>query len=267
MYTLPQLCQRVDAHACGWHSMGMGNAPIWLIANWKMNGDASRVRSWAFAINQTLAASNHAVVVVFCPPSLYLDDAHAALTINASLTLGAQNCHHESKGAFTGEISASMLAEKHCRFVIVGHSECRSRGDCDVAVTGKAKAAIAAGLTPIICIGESLAEYKAKQTLATLSAQLAALEALPTGGFLVAYEPIWAIGTNHTPSTQEIRAAHSHIKSVLGSNVHVLYGGSVNPSNASEILALPEVAGALIGGASLEIETMRALILSAASMK
>lgn len=267
MYTLAPVCQRVDAHACGWHSMGMGKAATWLIANWKMHGDVPRVRAWAFAINHLLATHNDAVAVVFCPPSLYLHDAHAALPPNAALALGAQNCHHEIKGAFTGETSAAMLAEKHCRFVIVGHSECRSRGDCDVAVTGKAKAALAAGLTPIICIGESLAEYEAKQTLATLSAQLAALEALPVGGFMVAYEPIWAIGTNHTPSAKEIQAAHSHIKSVLGSNVDVLYGGSVNPSNASEILALPEVAGALVGGASLEIETMRALISCAASMK
>lgn len=254
-------------HARGWHSKGMGKSPTWLVANWKMNGDAGRVRAWAFAINQTLTAEHKGLAVVFCPPSLYLNDAYAALPPNAALTLGAQNCHHETHGAYTGETSARMLAEKHCRFVIVGHSECRSRGDCDVAVAGKARAALEAGLVPIICVGESRSEYEAKQTLPVLTAQLAALEGLPVGAYVVAYEPIWAIGANRTPHVAEIQAAHSHIKSVLGSNVDVLYGGSVNPTNASEILALTEVAGALIGGASLEIETMRALITSAASMK
>lgn len=245
----------------------MGVAQTWLIANWKMNGEASRVRAWASAVNAALSTTDHAVNVVFCPPSIYLEDARAVLPVNARVMLGAQNCHAEAKGAFTGEISAPMLIDKGCAYVIVGHSECRLKGDCDETVAGKAVGAIAAGLTPIICIGESLAHYEANETLKMLDMQLEAIAALPIGSYLVAYEPIWAIGSGRTPTTAQIQVAHRHIKSVLGSSANVLYGGSVNASNVTEILALPEVSGALVGGASLESNSMCALITSAANIR
>ena len=237
-----------------------------LIANWKMNGDAARVRDWASVVNAALESQNTGVVAVFCPPTIYIEDARAVLPAGAALTLGAQNCHHQSHGAFTGEVSAPMLADKGCTFVIVGHSECRMKGECDDMVAAKASAAIAAGLTPILCVGESLAHYEANETLRALDAQLAAIRSLPVANYLVAYEPLWAIGSGHTPRGAEITAAHSHIKSVLGSSVNVLYGGSVTTSNVSEILALPQVSGALVGGASLDSQSMCALIRSAANV-
>ncbi|MDX2094601.1 MAG: triose-phosphate isomerase [Alphaproteobacteria bacterium] len=245
----------------------MQTTPRWLIANWKMNGDAAAVRAWAFAVNQALAAQAAPLRAVFCPPAIYLGDAGAALPANARLMLGGQDCHREEKGAFTGETSAAMLADKGCRFVIVGHSECRRSGDCDATVRAKAQAALAAGLTPIICLGEAQADYDNAGTQAALDRQLAGLGALPAGGYLIAYEPLWAIGANRTPAPTEIQAAHRHIKSVLGSSATVLYGGSVHAGNAREILALPEVAGALIGGASLEIASMCALITGATTTR
>jgi triosephosphate isomerase len=236
----------------------------WLIANWKMHGNAASVRAWAFTVNAALRSSSHRLKVIFCPPAIYLADASAALPPNAQLMLGAQNCHVAEKGAFTGEISAPMLLEAGCGHAILGHSERRAMGETDAQVHDKAQAALAAGLMPIICVGESLVAYEKKQTNAVLDDQLAPLSDLPRGGYLIAYEPVWAIGSNQTPSMAEINAAHSHIKSVLGSETCVLYGGSVNVANAGEILAQPQVSGALIGGASLESERMCALIACAA---
>jgi len=241
----------------------MAHPPTWLIANWKMNGDTRSVRAWVFAVNAALAKRNAAVKVVLCPPSLYITDGVAALPPNAQLALGAQNCHAATKGPYTGEISSAMLMDAGADYVIVGHSERRATGDADADVLAKATAAITAGLMPIICVGESFAAYEKKQTHMVLDDQLELLKSLPRGGYLIAYEPIWAIGTSRTPSMAEINAAHSHIKSVLGSETAVLYGGSVNAVNAGEILAQLQVSGALIGGASLEIESMCAMIASA----
>ena len=226
-----------------------------------MNGDARRVRAWAFAVNAALAKHNASVNMVFCPPAVYMADAVAALPPNAQLAFGAQNCHAATKGPHTGEISAAMLLDAGADYVIVGHSERRAAGEVDADVLAKATAALTAGLMPIICVGESFAAYEKKQTNTVLDSQLLLLRDLPRGGYLVAYEPIWAIGSSRTPSMAEINTAHTHIKSVLGSETAVLYGGSVNAANAGEILAQSQVAGALIGGASLEIESMCAIIL------
>ena len=241
-------------------AMFMQSSPTWLVANWKMNGDAASVRAWAYAVNAALAGLDTPVRGVFCPPTAYLAAAAAALPLNAQLQLGAQNCHSEKSGAFTGETSAYMLKDMECGYVIVGHSERRAAGETDEQVLAKAKAAITAGLIPIICVGESRAQYEQKQTNQALDGQLALLKQLPAASYLIAYEPIWAIGSSKTPEMLEIAAAHSHIKTVLGSATSVLYGGSVNAGNAGEILRLPEVAGALIGGASLSIKTMCAMI-------
>lgn len=236
----------------------------WLIANWKMNGDATRVRSYAFTLNQSLARVSPSLVCVFCPPATYLADAKSMLPLNAQLKLGAQDCHAAAKGAHTGAISAPMLRDVGAAYVILGHSERRSAGETDAEIRVKIEAALASGLTPIVCVGESRAVYEAKQTKAALNEQLAVLKGLETDSLLIAYEPVWAIGTGETPSGPEISAAHSHIKSVLGSRAPVLYGGSVNAGNLGEILALPSVAGVLIGGASLELEQMSAMVAIAA---
>lgn len=265
MYTSARDCQRVDGDNIGWHSSAMQPNPIWLIANWKMNGDAARVRGYAFAINEALADLPASVACVFCPPMPYLPHARYSLPGNARLGLGAQNCHEAEKGAFTGEVSAAMLADSGAKFVILGHSECRAAGETDTQVLAKAQAALAAGLTPIICVGESRADYEAKRTNAVLDGQLTPLKALAQSSYLIAYEPIWAIGSSVTPQMAEISAAHSHIKTMLGSSASVLYGGSVNAGNIAQILALPEVAGALVGGASLEIESMVGMLKHAAT--
>jgi triosephosphate isomerase len=239
--------------------------PLWLIANWKMNGDRARTQAWAAAVNEALAPHAAHVTGVFCPPMPYL--AAATLPANAALKLGAQNCHSAAKGAFTGETSAPMLADMGCAYVIVGHSERRAMGERDADVLAKAQAAIAAGLVPVICVGESREECDKKLTQQVLETQTAPLKSLAADSYLIAYEPVWAIGNHVTPALHEIEAAHSHIKSVLGSSVHVLYGGSVNTGNAEQILGLNVVSGALIGGASLEIESMRALIHAAANTR
>ena len=238
----------------------MKKTHTWLVANWKMNGDAARTRAYAYAVNAALADAPPALTAVFCPPVPYLAAAAHALPANAALMLGAQNCHHEAKGAFTGAVSAPMLADMGCRYVIVGHSEQRAEGLNDDGVVARAEAAFAAGLIPIICIGESLAAYEQNHTTEMLDDQLGFLMKLRSSAFLVAYEPVWAIGSGKTPVMAEIQAVHSQIKSTLGSATSVLYGGSVNAGNIREILAIPQVSGALIGGASLEIESMVAMI-------
>ena len=225
-----------------------------------MNGDAARAAAYAKAINAELSAAPASVQSIFCPPFPYITTAAHALPANPRLMLGAQNCHHAPKGAHTGEVSAAMLADIVCRYVILGHSEQRAQGLTDDQVMAKAEAAFAAGLTPIICVGESLAAYEQNHTAEVLDDQLGFLIKLSASNFMVAYEPIWAIGTGKTPILAEIQAVHSQIKSTLGSETVVLYGGSVNAGNIQEIIGLPQVSGALIGGASLEIDSMSAMI-------
>jgi triosephosphate isomerase len=267
MYTSIRDCQRVDGDKIDWHSSAMQTNPLWLIANWKMNGDAARARAYAFAVNAALDELPVSVACVFCPPAPYLLSAYEALSQNARLAIGAQNCHMADKGAHTGEVSAPMLADSGAKFVILGHSERRAAGETDANVRAKAQVALATGLIPVICVGESRAAYESKQTNVMLDGQLAVLKELPAGSYLIAYEPVWAIGGSTTPQMSEISAAHSHIKTVLGSSASVLYGGSVNAGNVAQILALPEVAGALVGGASLEIESMVALLTQAATLQ
>lgn len=232
-----------------------------------MNGDAAQVAHWAQAV-QALLSDKPAVRGVFCPPFPYLSVAAQALPANSALALGAQNCHAATSGAHTGDVSAPMLRDVGCAYVIIGHSERRAAGETDADVAAKAKAAMAAELVPIICIGESRAAYDAGQALSVLDSQLSGLrDLIGQRPCLVAYEPIWAIGSSQTPQMAEISAAHQHIKSVLGSAIPVLYGGSVNAANAREILHLPAVAGGLIGGASLTVESMGAIIAAALKYK
>jgi len=239
----------------------MENAKRWLVANWKMHGNAQSVREYVEEISPTVDAAAEGLTCVYCPPAPYLRTAF--LAVRGRLALGAQDCHEQACGAHTGSVSAEMLKDCGATFVIVGHSERRQAGETDKAVLLKAKAVISSGLMPIICVGESHVAYTENKTVEVLNQQLASLKVLAAGTYLIAYEPIWAIGTGATPTGAEISAAHSHIKTVLGSETAVLYGGSVNAGNAQEILGLAEVSGALVGGASLQVPSMRNIILAA----
>jgi len=233
----------------------------YLIANWKMHGSHAAVRDYAFAINRAMGAAPASVTAVFCPPFTYLETARTALPLNARLAIGGQNCAKDAEGAFTGGISAPMLKDCGASYVILGHSERRLfMHETDDQVEAKVKAAFAAGLTPIVCVGETEQEYKDGKTLSVLECQL---KNWVKGDALVAYEPVWAIGTGKTPTAREIETAHSHIKSILGSAQPVLYGGSVKSANIREILSIEAVDGALIGGASLKIAEMETMIQAA----
>ncbi|MFD0858093.1 triose-phosphate isomerase [Roseovarius aquimarinus] len=235
--------------------------------NWKMNGDAA-----SLDMLDALAEGHPGGLVdlLICPPFTLL--GAAATRADASLiAIGGQDCHAAPSGAHTGDISAAMLKDAGARAVILGHSERRSdHGETNDMVRAKAHAAIGAGLTAIICVGESLAEREAGATLEVIGAQLAA--SLPdgaTGGnTVVAYEPCWAIGTGLTPSTGQIGEVHDFIRMQLeqrlgeetGGAVRLLYGGSVKGANAAEIFAVRNVDGALVGGASLKAEDFSAIV-------
>jgi triosephosphate isomerase len=232
-----------------------------IAGNWKMNG----LRADALALSKGVADGVKQAGwtdrdVLVCPPAtLVLAVAEAVKA--SGVMVGGQNCHAKPSGAHTGEIAAEMLRDCGASHVIVGHSERRADcGETDAIVRGKAEAAWRAGLVSIVCIGETLAEREAGKTLAVLEAQLkGSVPANATAAKLVvAYEPVWAIGTGKTPTTPEVAAAHAHIRKVLGglmgeaAAVRLLYGGSVKDSNAVELLAAGDVDGALVGGASLK---------------
>lgn len=236
----------------------------WLVANWKMHGTRERATDFAIQVNDALQHAPQTLNTVFCPPFTYLEAASKALPAGARLAIGGQNCAKDNEGAFTGGISAPMLKDCGASFVIIGHSERRQyMYETDTQVEAKAATAIAASLTPILCIGETCEEYEAGNTAAVLARQCAAFAKLQPGTYLVAYEPVWAIGSGKTPTLAEIEAAHAQVKSALGSTTSVLYGGSVKPTNIREILGGKGVSGALIGGASLEPVSMRAMIKEA----
>lgn len=226
--------------------------PKLIVANWKMNGTLPEAHAKAAAI----ADGRVPAKLVICPPFVHLPTVAQALA-ETTISLGAQDCHDQPKGAFTGSVSVPMLAEIGCSFVIVGHSERRhGLGESNAMIQKKATAASSVGLTPIICVGETLDEREAKQALDVVTSQLRG--SLPEDGrsFVVAYEPVWAIGTGRNATPEDVSAMHSHIRQVVGelragAEVTVLYGGSVKPDNAGALAALPEVDGFLVGGASL----------------
>ena len=224
-----------------------------IAANWKMHGD----QSWTGKPDRFDAilppSERGGVDVLICPPALYIA-AMAAST--ETIAIGAQNCHHADTGAHTGEISAQMIKDAGARYVIVGHSERREAGETDAEIKAKAAAACSHGLIPIICVGESLAQRETGEAQTVVSAQLGA--SLPVGekDIVIAYEPIWAIGTGKVPTLKDIHAMHNHIRDIIGDGVRILYGGSVKPANAKDILAVKNVNGALIGGASLDMQSL-----------
>jgi triosephosphate isomerase len=241
----------------------MASSPRPLVAgNWKMNGLKLSAAELG-RIMQGGADLWRRADLVICPPATLLV-TFAVVALGSKLQIGAQDCHAEPAGAFTGDISAEMIADAGATAVILGHSERRTlHGETDAQVRAKVSAAWRAGLTAIVCIGETKAQRDAGQTLDVIGRQLdGSLPDAATGSNLViAYEPVWAIGTGVTPTTQDVTEAHAFIRERLrkrfgaqGEQIRILYGGSVKPSNAAELLTLANVNGALVGGASLKAD-------------
>ena len=244
-----------------------------IAGNWKMNG----LRADGLALARDLAArlADHGARgfdMLVCPPAPLLIPVAEAIR-DSGLALGGQDCHPERSGAHTGDLSAEMLRDAGCSYVIVGHSERRAdHGEGDALVRAKAEAARAAGLVPIVCLGETDAQRAAGDTLAVIEGQLRG--SLPRAGdpaaLVIAYEPVWAIGTGKTATPDDAAEAHGHIRALLvdelggeiAGGLPILYGGSVKPGNAGELLAVADVDGALVGGASLKAEDFWAIATS-----
>ena len=231
-----------------------------IAGNWKMNGvRASLDELTALAGMMTTGEAPRALVVI-CPPATILA-AVARQGATSGILAGGQDCHPAASGAHTGDIAAGMLADAGAQYVIVGHSERRAaHGESDDLVRSKAEAAIGAGLKPIICVGETEAERDSGRAESVVATQLAGSipDAAGQHDVIVAYEPVWAIGTGRTPSNEDISQMHNSIRRQLvdrfgdkGLGIHILYGGSLKPQNAREILAIENVNGGLVGGASL----------------
>jgi len=241
-----------------------------IAGNWKMNGLAGSLDE-AARIAEGAAAAGDRVDAMLCPPATLIAQMRWR-TRETPLLIGGQDCHPKPSGAHTGDISAEMLRDAGASAVIVGHSERRTdHGETDALVHAKAEAARRAGLTAIVCIGETEKERDAGEALTVVSRQLAG--SAPDGeprDIVIAYEPVWAIGTGRTPSEADIAAVHAHIRGRLrerfgdgGGTVRILYGGSMQPDNAAAILALPEVNGGLVGGASLKAADFLAIVRAA----
>ncbi len=246
-----------------------------IAGNWKMNTDRAGAIKLARAIVGR-AGMYSAVDFLVCPPSVYLAPV-GDIVKGTKVALGAQNMYFQSNGAFTGEISAAMLVDLGCTHVILGHSERRHiLGETDAEVNKKTAAALAAGLTPIVCVGETLAEREAGQTAAVIRRQfdgsLAGLLADQVERLVIAYEPVWAIGTGKVATPEQAAEVHADLRRLLveryndqsGAKVRILYGGSVKASNAGELLAQPNIDGALVGGASLNADDFLGIAAAAA---
>lgn len=245
-----------------------------IAGNWKMN----LTRAGAVTLAQAVAKQAEAVDGVdlaVCPPAVYLDAVGKA-TAGSKVALGAQNVYHQKEGAFTGEISVAMLKDLGCAYVILGHSERRHiLGETDEAINHKVLAALAAGLTPIVCVGELLAEREQGQTRAVIRRQfdgsLAGLTPQQVGRLVIAYEPVWAIGTGKVATPQQAEEVHLDLRKLMEERynkeiaqvVRIQYGGSVKPENAAELLAQPDIDGALVGGASLKADQFMGIVAGA----
>ena len=246
-----------------------------IAGNWKMNGSLAANEALVKGIQAGLSAAlaGKKAHVAVCVPAAYLAQVQQ-LTHNSGIDLGAQDLSDHEQGAYTGDISAAMLKDFAVRYAIVGHSERRQyHGETDACVATKAQRALAAGITPIVCVGETLAEREAGQTEEVVKRQLAAV--IHANGhciseIVVAYEPVWAIGTGKTATPEQAQAVHAVLRGQLkaatehADRVHILYGGSMNAANAAQLLAQPDIDGGLIGGAALKPADFLTIIAAAA---
>lgn len=244
-----------------------------IAGNWKMNGNREFINELMTGMKQQLDANWQSEVLV-CAPAIYLPLV-IDLTEDSGIKVGAQNLSHEAQGAFTGEISGAMLADTGCQYVLVGHSERRSLyGESSAMVADKFKAALDNGLVPVLCIGETLEERENDATMDVVKAQIDAVldqygvSTLAKG--VIAYEPVWAIGTGVTASPEQAQQVHAEIREHLAQfdaqvadDMRILYGGSMNPTNAEQLLAQADIDGGLIGGASLKAEQFIAICKAA----
>ena len=244
-----------------------------IAGNWKLNGTRESAVSLATAISNASVTASADVLV--CPAFVHLADVQGVLA-DSAVSLGAQNCAVEQSGAFTGEVSASMLLEFGCQYVIVGHSERRALfGESSEQVALRCVAARTAGLTPVLCVGETLEEREGGQVESVVGAQLDALLAIEGvaafGELVVAYEPVWAIGTGKTATPDQAQAVHALIRQkiagldeTIAASLRILYGGSVKPDNAATLFAQADIDGALVGGAALDADSFLAICQAAA---
>jgi len=245
-----------------------------IAGNWKMNTNRASAIALAEAVAKQ-AASVDGVDLAICPPSCYLDAVGRAIA-GSKVALGAQNVYHEKDGAFTGELSTAMLVDVGCKCVILGHSERRHiLGETDAAINKKVHATLAAGLLPILCVGELLAEREAGKTIEVIEQQfdgsLAGLSAEQMATVVIAYEPVWAIGTGKVATPQQADDVHLALRKImekrynkeLAETVRIQYGGSVKPDNAAELLHQPNIDGALVGGASLKADQFFGIVAGA----
>jgi len=242
-----------------------------MAGNWKMFKTAAETRAFFEKFKPLVANSTHCDIVI-CPPYTSLAVA-ADGARNSNIALGAQNVHWEKQGAFTGEVSPGMLVDAGCRYVIIGHSERRQFfHETDDSVSRKLLAALEAGLTPIVCVGETLEERRAEATEMVLTRQFlggfSALTASQFSRIIIAYEPVWAIGTGQTATPEMAADAHRFLRqraderfgTQAAQNLRILYGGSVKPDNIKGLMAQPEIDGGLVGGASLDPESFAAIV-------
>lgn len=244
-----------------------------IAGNWKMNHAPQKARSFFTDLSAQTSTVGSNVDVLLCVPFISIESALDGARKVQGVNIGAQNLHFENDGAYTGEISASMLREVGLRFVIIGHSERREYfGETDEIVNRKVKKALESGLNPILCVGEVLSERKAGKQNEVVRTQLTgALNGIGGSAFnslVIAYEPVWAIGTGETASPEQAQEMHAFIRSVIqelyseleSQQVRILYGGSMKPDNAGELLGQPDVDGGLIGGASLKADSFYSIV-------
>jgi triosephosphate isomerase len=235
--------------------------------NWKMHGNRQSNRALLDRLLQEIPGIK-GVECAVCVPFPYLGQVAERLA-GSAIAWGAQNVSEHAQGAYTGEVSAAMLAEFGCRYVIVGHSERRQvHGENDAQAAAKVAAAQRAGLVPILCVGETLAERDAGHTRQVVERQLdAVLQMSSFSGAVLAYEPVWAIGSGRTASPEQAQEIHAILRQRLPADTRILYGGSVKPQNAAAIFAMPDIDGGLIGGASLAAQEFSAIVRAAGSQK
>ncbi|MEM7043559.1 MAG: triose-phosphate isomerase [Pseudomonadota bacterium] len=250
------------------------SSPI-VFGNWKMNGLRAESDALVRDLLRGLVGHSGSGTIGVCPPATLLTTV-SELLARSDVRLGGQDCAVEARGAFTGDTSAPMLRDAGCGFTLVGHSERRhGHGEGDALIKAKAEAAFRAGLDVVLCIGETEAQWDAGETIQVLDHQLEASlpEGADDGNLIIAYEPVWAIGTGKTPTMDDIASTHAHLRSRLtslvssGADLPILYGGSVKAANAGEILAIDDVSGALVGGASLKADEFLAIFAAGQAAK